>query len=493
MVEEFTAWVESTGKSMYQHQEDSLLHIVTGDHLIVATPTGSGKSLIALSAIFSALAHGKTAYYTAPLKALVSEKFFELISVFGAQNVGMVTGDSAINAEAPIICATAEILANMALRTGENTDCDIAVLDEFHYYADPQRGWAWQVPLVELPHTQFVLLSATLGDTTELCTKLENRSSRPVSIIDDAVRPVPLKFSYSDLPTSEVIQDLVATHMAPVYVVHFSQAEAVKQAQGLLGINLISKDQKEAIASAIDDFKFGTGFGKDLSKLLRNGIAVHHAGLLPRYRRLVERLAQAGLLNVICGTDTLGVGINVPIRTVLITALTKFDGTKTRHLTAREFHQIAGRAGRAGFDTIGYILVQAPEHEIENARRVRKAGDDPQKLSRVQKVKPEPGTLQWSEKTFNSLIERQPETLKSQLQVNHSLILNLLQRKYPVAAFQDFLSNNHEPKAERNLLIRQAAEVYKSLRQTEIITHHDRDWRAAHPNSSPIEFKYDVP
>ncbi|MCI7552292.1 MAG: DUF3516 domain-containing protein, partial [Arcanobacterium sp.] len=488
IAEAFEAWMASTGKSMYPHQEEALLDIVAGDHVIVSTPTGSGKSLIAIQAMFTALATGRSAYYTAPLKALVSEKFFDIISLFGAHNVGMVTGDSAINSGAPIICATAEILANIALREGEQADVGIAVMDEFHFYADPQRGWAWQVPLLQLPQTQHILLSATLGDTRAFEEDLERRTGRKVSLVTGTVRPVPLHYTWSTDPTNEVIKDLVATHMAPVYVVHFSQRDAVAGAESLLGMSLISKEQKERIKAALEHFSFGAGFGKTLSKLLRAGIGVHHAGLLPRYRRLVEQLTQAGLLSVISGTDTLGVGINVPIRTVLITALTKYDGAKMRHLTAREFHQIAGRAGRAGFDTVGYVVVQAPEFEIENARRVRKAGDDPLKLKRVQRVKPEEGTLQWSQSTFEQLRDKEPETLRSQLRINHAVILNLLQRPDPIGATISLLTDNHEPHKARNPLIRTALDIYTSLRAAEVIVHEDRDWRALHPRLPAIHF-----
>lgn len=491
--EAFESWVSASGKRMYPHQEQALLNIVSDEHVIVATPTGSGKSMIAMEAIFNALATGKTAYYTAPLKALVSEKFFELIQHFGAHNVGMVTGDSSINAGAPIVCATAEILANIALREGDDADVGVVVMDEFHFYADPQRGWAWQVPLLVLPQAQQVLLSATLGNTDFLAKDLERRTGRTVSIVADAQRPVPLHFRWSTEPLGEVVSELVATHMSPVYVVHFSQKEAVNQATALQSVSLISKEQREKINKALGNFKFSPGFGQTLSKLLRAGIGVHHAGLLPRYRRLVERLAQAGLLAVISGTDTLGVGINVPIRTVLITSLVKFDGAKDRQLTAREFHQIAGRAGRAGFDTVGYVVVQAPEHEIENARRLRKAGDDPVKIKRVQKVKAPEGRLAWSAKTFDSIIAAQPETLTSQMRVDHSMILNLLQRPDPVKAAVDLFTDNHEPPAPSNKLIRRALDIYTSLRTAEVITHENRNWRAEHGDRNAIHFTKDVP
>ena len=492
--EAFTEWAESTGRPLYEHQEEALLGALEGDHLIVSTPTGSGKSMVALAAIFTGLARGKTAYYTAPLKALVSEKFFELINVFGADNVGMVTGDSSINGDAPVVCATAEIVANIALREGDAATIGVLVQDEFHFYGDPQRGWAWQVPLLEFTSTQQVLLSATLGDTTFLEKDLVRRTGRAVSVVADAPRPVPLHFSYSLEPLTEVVKELTSTHRSPVYIVHFSQREAVAQAQALQPIALVNKEQKAKIAAALGSFTFGPGFGQILSKLLRAGIGVHHAGLLPRYRRLVERLTQAGLLQVICGTDTLGVGINVPIRTVLFTSLSKFDGSRSRHLSAREFHQIAGRAGRAGFDTVGDVVVQAPEYEIENARLVAKAGDDPKKLKRVQKKKPPEGVVLWSEKTFNYLQNAGPETLTSQMRVNHTMILNVLQRPgNGVAAAIKLLTDNHEPKTDSNPLLRRAVGIYSSLHRAGVLIHHSVDWQREHPNASPVDFAHEVP
>ncbi|MCF2705883.1 DUF3516 domain-containing protein [Arcanobacterium haemolyticum] len=492
--EAFTAWADSTGRPLYPHQEESLIATINRDNLIVATPTGSGKSMVALAAIFTALSRGLTAYYTAPLKALVSEKFFDLIDVFGAENVGMVTGDSSINATAPVICATAEIVANMALRQGNEAGIGVLVHDEFHFYGDPQRGWAWQVPILELTKTQHVLLSATLGNTTFLEKDIERRTGRAVSVIKDAERPVPLRFSYSMEPLSELVKEMTQTHRSPIYVVHFSQKEAVAQASALLPVNLVTKEQKQAIAHAIGDFSFGKGFGQTLSKLLRAGIGVHHAGLLPRYRRLVERLTQQGHLQVICGTDTLGVGINVPIRTVLLTSLSKFDGTRSRHLSAREFHQIAGRAGRAGYDTVGDVVVQAPEYEIENARAVAKAGDDPKKLRKIVKRKPPEGVVLWSEKTFDYLQHAEPEVLESHMTINHSMLLNLLQRPgNSVAAIARILTDNHEKEQSSNTLVRRAVEIYSSLHTAGVLIHHSPLWQREHPHESAIGFAHEVP
>src|SRR5919206_284686 len=235
-------------------------------------------------------------------------------------------------ADAPILCCTAEVLANLALRTGAGSDLAVVIMDEFHYYADPDRGWAWQVPLLDLPRAQFLLMSATLGDVSRFEDDLTRRTGRPTAVVHSAQRPVPLYFRYVTTPLHETLEELLATNSAPVYVVHFTQAAAAEQAQALTSINVCSRVEKDAIAELIGSFRFTAGFGRTLSRLLRHGIGVHHAGMLPRYRRLVEQLTQAGLLKVICGTDTLGVGINVPLRTVVFTSLTKFDGQKVRHL-----------------------------------------------------------------------------------------------------------------------------------------------------------------
>ncbi|MFT4035965.1 MAG: DUF3516 domain-containing protein [Patulibacter sp.] len=460
----FSAWAESEGRPLYPHQEEAAIELFSGSHLILATPTGSGKSMVAVAAHFAALATGRRTFYTAPIKALVSEKFFELCRIFGADKVGMQTGDAAVNPAAPIICCTAEVLANLALREGATADVGQVVMDEFHYYAEPQRGWAWQVPLLLLPQAQFVLMSATLGDTSRIREDLERRTGIEVSVVDGAERPVPLSFEWSTDPLHERLERLVADERAPVYVVHFTQASAMERAQALLSAKLCSRAERDAIADEIGAFKFSSGFGRTLSKLVRAGIGIHHAGMLPRYRRLVEQLAQRGLLKVICGTDTLGVGINVPIRTVVFTALTKYDGTSQRMLKAREFHQIAGRAGRAGFDTAGYVVVQAPEHVIENARRLAKAGDDPKKQKRVQRVKAPEGQVSWSEESFHRLRGAEPEALVSRMKVDHSTILNIVQQPGDaVATMSLLLEQCHEDERGRARLTAQAVTLGDEL------------------------------
>ena len=385
--ERFFEWTSDRGIELWDHQEEALMDLAAGDHVILGTPTGSGKSLVALGMLFMGMAQGKRCYYTAPIKALVSEKFFDLVQVLGRDNVGMITGDTHINTKAPVICCTAEILANDALREGEDADVGCVAMDEFHYFADPDRGWAWQVPLLTLPHTQFMLMSATLGDVTAIAASLEEHTGAACDLVVDAPRPVPLSYDYVTTSLEGTVELAMRRDEAPLYIVHFSQDAALATAQSLANFGIANKEQREAIKEAAKGTSFSTAFGKILKRLLGCGVGVHHAGMLPRYRLLVERLAQQGLLPVICGTDTLGVGINVPIHTVVLTALTKFDGYKMRRLRAREFHQIAGRAGRSGFDTEGMVIAEAPEHEIENAKLMAKAGDDPKKLRKIKKKK----------------------------------------------------------------------------------------------------------
>lgn len=467
----FVQWAGGDGISLYPHQDEAIIDILSGANTIITTPTGSGKSLIAVAAHFATLAAGGRSYYTAPIKALVSEKFFALCDIFGAHNVGMVTGDAAVNSDAPIVCCTAEILANIALREGRGAIVDQVVMDEFHYISDRDRGWAWQVPLVELPQTQFVIMSATLGDVSELAAGLEKRTGRPSSIIGGALRPVPLVYSWALTPIHETISELIAAHQAPIYIVHATQGGAVDRAAALLSSGIVDRQHRAELVAALRGFRFAGGFGKTLSKLLHAGIAVHHAGMLPRYRRLVETLAQRGLLTVICGTDTLGVGINVPIRTVLFAALSKFDGRRSRLLRSREFHQIAGRAGRPGFDTVGYVVAQAPDHEVENTRILAKFADDAKKLKSVRRKKPAEGQVNYTEASFTKLIESTPEQLRAQLRVTHAMLLNLLQRdEDTAAAFVAILDASVTDRKVRQRHLRRAAAMGRSLINSGVVS-----------------------
>lgn len=470
----FLSWTRERGISLYPAQEEASLAVLAGDNVIVATPTGSGKSMVANAAHFIAMARKQRSFYTAPIKALVNEKFFSLCDTFGPENVGMMTGDATVNGRAPIIAATAEVVANIALRDGADSDIDQVIMDEFHYYSDPTRGWAWQVPLLELPRAQFILMSATLGDTSALEKDLSNRTGRTTTLVSHSERPVPLDFSYVYTPVHETIENLLDAGKAPIYVVHFSQREATERAQALTSMSIIDKETKEKIAAEIGDFRFSSSFGRTLSSLLRRGIGIHHAGMLPKYRRLVEKLSQTGLLKVICGTDTLGVGINVPIRTVLMTGLAKFDGRKDRIIQSREFHQIAGRAGRAGYDTEGTVVVEAPEHEIENWRLRERAGSDPKKLKKLRKKSARPGEVTWTERTYERLTHQEPEELTSQFQVSNSMLLNVLARPgNPYEHLKHLLRTNHNTRSRQNHDILTTIDLLRGLVNAGIVSREE--------------------
>ncbi|MDH6237647.1 DEAD/DEAH box helicase [Cryobacterium sp. CG_9.6] len=483
LFEAFENWATEQGLSLYPAQEEAVIEIVSGANLILSTPTGTGKSLVAVGAHFAALSAGKRSFYTAPIKALVSEKFFSLVETFGAENVGMMTGDSSVNADAPIICCTAEILANLALRHGEDTEVDQVVMDEFHFYGDPERGWAWQVPLLLLPRVQFILMSATLGDVRFIAEDLSKRTGRDTAIVTGVERPVPLNFYYETTPVHETVEDLLHTQKAPVYIVHFSQAAALERAQALASAKVATREQRDEIAELIGEFRFTTSFGKTLSRLIRMGIGVHHAGMLPKYRRLVEQLAQRGMLRVICGTDTLGVGINVPIRTVLFTALTKYDGVKMRQVLVREFHQIAGRAGRAGYDTAGTVVIQAPDHESENLKAIEKAGDDPKKKRKIVRKKAPDGFVSWGEPSFRRLVDAEPETLSSSMQMTAAMLINVIGRGGDAFAHvHSLVFDNHEPWKRQLVLAKRALGIYKTLREAGIVEQTARGLDGLEPS-----------
>ncbi|MGI9623111.1 MAG: DEAD/DEAH box helicase [Acidimicrobiales bacterium] len=471
LLDEFLDSVIERGIDPYPAQEEAFLELFAGNNVVLTTPTGSGKSLVAEAAHFAALRQGKTSVYTAPIKALVSEKFFALCDSFGSDNVGMVTGDAAVNPEAPIICCTAEILANRALRRGSEADANVVIIDEFHYYGDPQRGWAWQVPLLELEASQFLLMSATMGPTGPILHHLESLTGQTTVEVTSEERPVPLDFQYRDTPLHESLQALLDEGKVPAYIVHFTQADAMAAAQAFTSLKVLDKDQKGAVREAVGDFRFDSPVGKDLRRFIMSGIGVHHAGLLPRYRLLVEKLAQQGLLKLICGTDTLGVGVNIPIRSVLFTQLCKFDGTETRVLQVREFQQIAGRAGRKGFDDEGHVWAQAPEHWIENRRMEERAATDAKKRKKLVKRKPpEWGYAHWNEETFDKLVGGTPEPLRSSFVVSHQFLLNVLDRPGDgCAAVRDLLTSNHEPRKRQRQHIRRAVSMYRSLVDAEVV------------------------
>jgi superfamily II RNA helicase len=475
ILERFLDVMAERGLELYAEQEEAILELYEGHHVILKTPTGSGKSLVAGAMIFEAVSRGERAVYTCPIKALVNEKFLSLCREHGADNVGLMTGDATVNGEAPIICCTAEILSNLALRGGERAEIASVVMDEFHYYGDAERGAAWQIPLLLMPGTQFLLMSATLGTTQFIEEDLAQRSGREVVCVSSDRRPVPLEFIWSEDPLVERVEGLAQEGKVPAYLVYFTQRGATEAAQGFISSNLCTREERERLGEELADVNFNTPFGKDLKRWLRHGIGVHHAGLLPRYRILVEGLAQRGLLKVICGTDTLGVGINVPIRTVVFTQLWKYDGRKAGILTVRDFRQVAGRAGRRGFDDTGTVIAQAPEHVIENKRAEEKAALKGGKKKVVKKSAPE-GVPGWDEKTFQRLQTAPHESLVPVFNLDHGMLLQVLDRDEDgCRVIQRLIREAHVTGHRKRELRRRGWQLFRALLQREIITPIERE------------------
>src|SRR5450759_756315 len=413
----FLDWASASGLTLYPAQEEALLELMAEKHVILGTPTGSGKSLVALGLHFKAACEGKVSFYTSPIKALASEKFFSLCTELGPENVGMLTGDASINTQASVLCCTAEVLSNMALRLGANLAAPYVVMDEFHYYADKERGVAWQVPLLVLPKTQFLLMSATLGDTRAIAERLKRDTGREVAHITSEERPVPLDYEYRETPLHETIEDLLAQKKSPIYVVNFTQRECAELAQSLTSVKIGSREEREEIRKIVGTKRLATPYGK-------------------KFRRFLS----------------FGVGL----------------------LTVREFKQISGRAGRRGFDDRGSVVAQAPEHIVEKRQAEKKSEGSGKKTSRTFKGPPK-GEVSWTVETFQKLIARPPETLTSRFRLTHGMVLSLLQRDEGevsdrnFTSLRDLIARCHEDEGAKRRLVKQAAVLVRSLYRAGII------------------------
>jgi len=469
-MDRFLTVLADRGLSLYPEQEEAILELFGGANVVLNTPTGSGKSLVAAALHFKALCAGERSVYTCPIKALVNEKFLSLCRDFGPEHVGMMTGDASVNPSARILCCTAEILANIALHRGAESDVRAVIMDEFHYYSDAERGYAWQVPLLTMPGARFLLMSATLGATDFFEKEMTRVTGAPSVTVRSDRRPVPLEFEYSETPLTERVARLLEDKRAPVYLVYFTQRSASEAAQSLMSLNVCSKEEKAALQTALEGVRFNSPYGKEVRRWLRHGIGVHHAGLLPKYRILVEQLAQKGLLKLICGTDTLGVGINVPIRTVVFTQLWKYGGEKAAVLAVRDFRQIAGRAGRKGYDDKGYVIAQAPDHMIENKRAGEKAAGDAKKQKKLVKQRAPEGSVGWDIKTFERLQTAPAEPLVSRFDISHGMLLLVLSRESDgCRAMRQIIADCHETPHKKRALRQRAWQLFRALLDRKIV------------------------
>jgi hypothetical protein len=318
-------------------------------------------------------------------------------------------------------------------------------------------------------------MSATLGDTADIEERLAEFTDREVAAVRSTSRPVPLVLEYREAMLHETIESLVASGDAPIYLVNFTQRDCAEVAQNLMSIDVCSKEEKRAIAIELETVRFDTPYGREFQRFVRHGIGVHHAGLLPKYRRVVERLAQRGLVKVVSGTDTLGVGVNIPIRTVVMSRLYKFDGERVGLLTAREFHQIAGRAGRKGFDDLGRVVVLAPEWVVENKRIEAKAVANPHLRKKLVKQKPPPRAVAWDERVFQRLKAALPEALEPRFEVTHGMLINLLHGDGDLAGggygrLVDLVARSHGTDKTKQRHRKRAASLFRSLRRAGIVS-----------------------
>jgi hypothetical protein len=466
--EAFEGWLTAAGINPYLAQMEAYFAIFGGSSVLLNTPTGSGKSLVALAAHFDALGRGERSIYTAPTKALVNEKFFDLCRRFGSANVGLLTGDASVNRDAPIVCCTAEILSNLAQVEGAARPFAWVVMDEFHYFSDKERGIAWLLPLMLLDGAKFLLMSATIGEIFDAKTLVEALTAQTFELVRSTDRPVPLVFSYKVATEREAINDLRDGGLLPGYVVCVTRNEAAEKALGEPSSGGWSSKSVE-----LPEHVFTSPFGRQLKRALRAGIGLHHSGLLPKYRRLVENLSAANELRLIFGTDTLGVGVNLPIRTVLFPQLVRNSGKNEYvRLDAARFQQLAGRAGRAGYatksgDPQGDVWVLAPEDEVERIKAAAKAaakGGKSKKPAPKAAQRPGPKMPSWSEQTMQNLAASPARPLEVRFEVSAALVMNFVRRgERGIRRLHELIAGLPVKPAEREQLVRDVERVLGTL------------------------------
>jgi superfamily II RNA helicase len=377
-----TRYLEQLPYAPYPVQEEALLAWFTSDKgVLVCAPTGTGKTLIAQAALFEALHTRKIAYYTTPLIALTEQKFQEMQAAavrwgFKAEDVGLVTGHRRVNPEARVLVVVAEILLNRLLHPEafDFHEVSAVVMDEFHSFADPQRGIVWELSLGMLPaQARLLLLSATVGNAAEFVNWLDRCHGRKVELVEGRERKVPL--SYRWVPDELLSEQLLImtkgddqTRKTPALVFCFNRDECWSVAEMLKGLDLLPSGVRARLNDHVDRLDWTQGVGPKLRQMLRRGVGVHHAGMLPKYRRVVEDLFEKKLLAVAVCTETLASGINLPARSVVLTSLVKGPFGKQKLVDASTAHQIFGRAGRPQYDKEGFVYSLAHEDDVKLLR-----------------------------------------------------------------------------------------------------------------------------
>jgi hypothetical protein len=415
----------------YPIQEQALGKIFAGDNVMVTVPTGTGKTLIAKAALFKALQKGQRAIYTTPLRALTEEKHRELVADFGADKVGFATGDVKVNPEAPLQVVVAEILWNQIFGNRGRPPADVVVMDEVHYFNDMERGYVWEQSIVGMhPTTQLVLLSATIGYAAQFCHWAELSRRVPMQLIESRERRVPLYHQYREEYLIEVVRDLAHKGEVPAIIFVFGREKCFETARVLKSCRRFTTDEeKQRIEETCKKVLFHAGVARELQALLIHGIGIHHAGILPRYKQMVEMLTLERLIKFVVSTETISAGINLPAKRVIFPELKKYLRSVPRLVTAAEFHQMAGRAGRPQYDSEGIAIALAPEAVVQEVRKEMKSGrgeEDKIKKSVYARLKAEArknNDVLWDYEAHQALVHGEPAPLTSHTQITAEMVL----------------------------------------------------------------------
>jgi superfamily II DNA/RNA helicase len=464
----------------YPVQENALLAWFTSEQgVLVCAPTGTGKTLIAQAALYEALHTGTVAYYTTPLIALTEQKFQEMQALavqwgFHADDVGLVTGNRRINPNARVLIVVAEILLNRLLHasgtaealghTGVESGVEwfdfshvtAVVMDEFHNFADVQRGIVWELALALLPaQVRLLLLSATVGNAVEFINWLERCHNRKLELVEGKERKVPLTFRWvGDEFLGEQLEIMAkgegASRLTPALVFCFNRDECWSVAEMLKGLDLLPSATRSALNVEVDKLDWPDGVGPKLKQMLRRGVGVHHAGMLGKYRRVVERLFEQKLLAVCICTETLAAGINLPARSVVLSTLVKGPRGKEKLVEASTAHQIFGRAGRPQFDDQGFVFALAHEDDVRLLRWKQKYDQIPEDTrdpglikakKALKKKKPTRSDkiVYWTEGQFQTLQAAPPGKLYSKGPLPWRLLAYLLKLSPEVSKVRSVL------------------------------------------------------
>jgi superfamily II DNA/RNA helicase len=457
----------------YPVQEEALLAWYTCEQgVLVAAPTGTGKTLIAEAAVYEALRSGKRCYYTTPLIALCEQKLIELQSAaegwgYAASDIGLVTGNRRVNPSAPVLVVVAEILLNRLLHPEAfpMADCAAVIMDEFHSFNDPERGIVWELTLGMLPPTvRLMLLSATIGNSLEFCGWMQRAHRRRLQLVQGNERKVPLQFewvedAYLDEFLERIAEGDEQKRRTPALVFCFNRDECWQVAELLKGKKLIDKPRQALLSERLEQYDFREGAGPKLKALLQRGVGIHHAGIMPKYRRMVETLFQDKLLSVAVCTETLAAGINLPARAVVLPTLVKGPFGKKKLIEPSAAHQIFGRAGRPQFDKQGFVYALAHEDDVKYLRWKEKYDSIPEDtkdpgLLRAKKQlkkkmpKRREGESYWSAQQFESLRVAAPARLRSRGHLPWRLLIYLLSQSAEVEPVRQLIAKRLMEPAE---------------------------------------------